>query len=77
MGVSTQYNNAVSYASGDIQPVSTEFDAGVSQSQWTISIFILALGLGQLPFGYLSDQLGRRPVALIGLMLFMCGSALG
>ena len=60
-----------------IRTVSGEFNAGASQSQWTISIFVLALGLGQIPFGYLSDRFGRRPVALIGLMLFMLGSALG
>ena len=31
----------------------------------------------QIPFGYLSDRLGRRPVIAAGLVLFAVGSALG
>lgn len=41
--------------------------------QMTISVYILALGLGQLVFGPLSDSFGRRPLLLAGLLLFTLG----
>lgn len=41
--------------------------------QLTISVYILALGLGQLVFGPLSDSFGRRPLLLAGLVLFTLG----
>jgi DHA1 family bicyclomycin/chloramphenicol resistance-like MFS transporter len=42
----------------------------------TISVFLLAVGLGQLIFGPLSDRVGRRPTLLAGIVLFIAGSAL-
>ena len=38
--------------------------------QLTISVYILALGLGQLVYGPLADSFGRRPLLLGGLVLF-------
>ncbi|WBV68818.1 MFS transporter [Legionella pneumophila] len=37
----------------------------------------LAQGLLQIPFGMLSDKLGRKPMIAIGLLLFAGGSLLG
>ncbi|SEA22298.1 multidrug effflux MFS transporter [Variovorax sp. YR216] len=45
----------------------------------SLTVFVLAFGLGQLPCGPLSDRFGRRPVLLTGLALYMVaalGSAL-
>lgn len=45
----------------------------------SLTVFVLAFGLGQLPCGSLSDRFGRRPVLLAGLALYMVaalGSAL-
>jgi len=45
----------------------------------SLTVFVLAFGLGQLPCGPLSDRFGRRPVLLAGLALYMIaafGSAL-
>ncbi|MDP3269296.1 MAG: MFS transporter [Legionella sp.] len=37
----------------------------------------LTQGLLQIPFGMLSDKLGRKPMITIGLLLFACGSLIG
>lgn len=37
----------------------------------------LTQGLLQMPFGMLSDKLGRKPIITLGLILFACGSLLG
>ncbi|OXS14828.1 Bcr/CflA family drug resistance efflux transporter [Zobellella denitrificans] len=49
---------------------------GVSAAdiQLSLSVFMLAVGLGQLVFGPLVDNKGRRPVALCAIGLFFTGS---
>lgn len=42
--------------------------------QLTVSMFILITGLGQLLFGPISDQIGRRKVLLTSIALFVIGS---
>jgi len=39
-----------------------------------IGIYGLAQAILQIPFGLLSDRIGRKPVILVGLMLFAVGS---
>jgi len=48
----------------------------VNQAQLVITIFFLGTGIGQLIMGPLSDSLGRKPVILGGLLLYMAGSVL-
>lgn len=43
---------------------------GIEKIEMTISIFLLFFALGQLVGGILSDRIGRRTTALIGLSLF-------
>jgi DHA1 family bicyclomycin/chloramphenicol resistance-like MFS transporter len=43
----------------------------VNRAQLVITIFLLGTGLGQLITGPMSDSLGRKPVILGGLMLFI------
>lgn len=51
-----------------------EFAVSSAQVQLVVSLSLLALALGALINGPLSDRFGRRPVALIGLLLYVCGS---
>ncbi|WP_034944793.1 multidrug effflux MFS transporter [Erwinia oleae] len=48
----------------------------VSNIQTTIPLFLLVMGLGQLVAGPLVDNLGRKPLALAGLLLYLIGSIL-
>ncbi|MDL4912332.1 MAG: multidrug effflux MFS transporter [Enterobacterales bacterium endosymbiont of Blomia tropicalis] len=48
----------------------------VSLIQTTIPLFLLVMGLGQLITGPLVDNYGRKPIALIGLALYIIGSAI-
>ncbi|MEQ4673794.1 multidrug effflux MFS transporter [Providencia vermicola] len=51
-------------------------DLGSSESviQSTIALFILVLGLGQLISGPLVDRYGRKPIAIVGMVLYIIGS---
>ncbi|MDC1064996.1 MFS transporter [Candidatus Pseudothioglobus singularis] len=41
-----------------------------------IGIYGLTQAIFQIPFGYLSDRFGRKPILLIGLLIFLLGSIL-
>ncbi len=43
--------------------------------QSSISLFILVMGLGQLIAGPLVDRFGRRPMAIIGVVVYLIGAA--
>jgi DHA1 family bicyclomycin/chloramphenicol resistance-like MFS transporter len=47
-----------------------------SASTWTLSALIMAFGLAQLVWGPVADRVGRRPVLLSGLGLFVLASAM-
>lgn len=65
-----------------IQPITTDlylpalpaltegFGANMAQGQMTLSALLLAFGLSQLVWGPLSDRFGRKPILLIGLVLY-------
>ncbi len=52
------------------------FGVGFTTIQLTLSLYLAAMALGQLVLGPLSDRFGRRPVLLIGLAVFVLGSAI-
>tara|TARA_B110000438_G_scaffold269626_2_gene286147 strand:- start:7680 stop:8861 length:1182 start_codon:yes stop_codon:yes gene_type:complete len=53
-----------------------EFVVPMNQIQWSISIFILSMGFGQLITGPLADRYGRRPVAMGGIIIYGLASVI-
>src|SRR4051795_11077994 len=49
---------------------------GFSQFPWLFSIYLLAQAISVPLYGKFSDILGRRPVMLLGIALFLVGSVL-
>lgn len=49
-------------------------DSTIVQLNYTISTYLIGFGLGQLLGGPISDQLGRRPIGLVGLVVFISGT---
>jgi DHA1 family bicyclomycin/chloramphenicol resistance-like MFS transporter len=58
-----------------IPAVQAHFGATVAEVQATVSLALLAFGLGLVLLGPLTDRHGRRPCLLGGLALFIAGSA--
>lgn len=57
-----------------IPALASELDAPIPAVNMGISAFLLGFALGQLTGGPLSDRIGRRPIALSGLTLFILSS---
>jgi DHA1 family bicyclomycin/chloramphenicol resistance-like MFS transporter len=51
--------------------MTAELGSTISQSQLTLSLFMLGVACGQVIFGPLSDQFGRLPVIRIGTLTFV------
>lgn len=47
-----------------------EFGGSAAMVQLSLSLFVLALGFGQLIVGPLADRFGRRPIALAGVIVY-------
>ena len=54
----------------------SEFGASLSDAQWVLSIYVLALGITTPVSGFLADRFGIKRVYLIGLAIFTIGSFL-
>jgi len=53
-----------------------EFGATLTDAQWVISIYVLALGVTTPVSGFLADRFGIKKMYLLGLALFTLGSFL-
>lgn len=51
-----------------------EFHASLSDGQWVISLYTLALGISTPLSGFLGDRFGIKRIYLTGLLLFVAGS---
>jgi EmrB/QacA subfamily drug resistance transporter len=58
------------------QTLRTEFGASLNDSQWIISVYVLALGISTPLSGFLADRFGIKQTYLTGLALFVLGSFL-
>ncbi|KZB56194.1 multidrug effflux MFS transporter [Thalassospira xiamenensis] len=59
-----------------IPAMAADFGAPTHNVEVSISMFLIGFALGQLIGGPLSDRVGRRPVALIGLVIYIITSAI-
>lgn len=57
--------------------MAASLNAAPADMALTLSSFFLVFAVGQLLVGPLSDRYGRRPLILVGLLLFVLGSLLG
>lgn len=53
----------------------SDLSVSVDRAAQTVSVFLFGLAGGQLVFGPLSDRLGRKPIILAGLLLFILSAA--
>jgi len=51
-----------------------EFDVGLDEAQWIISIYVLALGIATPLAGVLADRFKLKLVYILGLCIFLLGS---
>jgi len=56
--------------------MATEFNVSNSEIQSTLVLFLFAMGIGQILIGPLADRFGRRPIALVGISLYILSSLL-
>lgn len=58
------------------QTIRNEFGGNLNNSQWIISIYVLALGISTPLAGFLANRFGEKKIYLGGLALFAAGSLL-
>lgn len=58
------------------QTLRREFNVSLSEAQWIISVYVLALGITTPLSGFLADRFGIKRMYISGLVLFVVGSAL-
>ena len=51
-----------------------DLGASIATIQLTVTLYLLAVGAGQLIYGPLSDRFGRRPLLMGGLALYAVSS---
>lgn len=57
-----------------IPAIAQDLESSESLIQSTIALFILVLGIGQLISGPLVDKFGRKPIAIVGIFIYIVGS---
>lgn len=50
---------------------------GANKMSWVITIFLLTMTIGMPVYGKLGDQMGRKPLYLVAVSLFLAGSVIG
>jgi DHA1 family bicyclomycin/chloramphenicol resistance-like MFS transporter len=68
--------SAVDMYLASLPDIAQEYARSYTQVQLTLTVFLLAMGAGQLLFGPVVDTLGRRRPLLVGLLVFILSSLL-
>lgn len=77
MGLVTLTPMAIDIYLPSLPAMAHAFGEPIGALQASITLFIFAVGVGQVLIGPLADRYGRRPVALCGALAYLAGSALG
>jgi DHA1 family bicyclomycin/chloramphenicol resistance-like MFS transporter len=56
--------------------ISLDLNAAYSSVQMIIPVFIIAVGFGQIVMGPLSDRFGRKPIIMMGLLVYLIGAVI-
>jgi len=56
--------------------IAAGLQASTGQTQMTLSAFLLGFAVGQFFYGPISDRVGRKPVLLTAIGIFLLGSVL-
>lgn len=59
-----------------LRTIQSQYNVSLSQTQWAISIYVLALGIMTPLSGFLADRIGIKRIYIAGLSLFVIGSFL-
>jgi MFS transporter, DHA1 family, multidrug resistance protein len=57
-----------------LQLAAHDLGGSASATQLTLSAYVLGLSLGQLTYGPLSDHFGRRPILVVGMIIYAVSS---
>lgn len=57
--------------------IQRDFATSAGTAQLTLTVAMLAIGVATFAFGPFADAFGRRPVLLVGIVIFLGGSLLG
>jgi DHA1 family bicyclomycin/chloramphenicol resistance-like MFS transporter len=55
--------------------IAREFAVSAGSVQMTLNLYILGFAIGQLVYGPLADCYGRKPVIVLGTLIFACAAA--
>jgi DHA1 family bicyclomycin/chloramphenicol resistance-like MFS transporter len=55
--------------------IAHEFAVSAGSVQMTLNLYILGFAIGQLIYGPLADSYGRKPVIVLGTLIFACAAA--
>ena len=50
--------------------IQRHFGASAGAVQWTLSAYLIGFAIGQIFYGPLADRRGRKPVMMVGLLLY-------
>ncbi|WP_031842060.1 MFS transporter, partial [Vibrio parahaemolyticus] len=51
-----------------------EFLVSASSLQAVMACYLIPYGLSQFAYGTLSDRLGRKPIIIVGLLIYILGT---